>query len=348
MAASADYFRAALTTSTSPTVPPLLSVIIPCLNEARHLSGVLDGLASQDFSDFEIVLVDGGSTDDTLLAARQWAAAHSHVAMRVIDNPHRHTPHGLNKGVLAAHGQIIARLDGHCRPAPDYLRRCLAVLNRPGAAVAGGVFTVRPDGPGRIAQAIALAVSTPLGAGDAAYRLGGGALREVDTVPFGCFRRQTWEVVGGYNEGLLANEDYEFYVRVRLGGGKVYLDPEITCEYVARPTFGALARQYWRYGWWKAQVVRRYPTSLRLRQAVPALWALISLALIMIAVIWPPARPAVAAVWTLYFLVVLAESLRCSKGDYAMWLLLAWAYLIIHFAWGWGAWIGCLSGRLRK
>ena len=130
------------------------------------------------------------------------------------------------------------------------------------AANVGGVWDIRPGGEGWVARSIAAAVAHRLGAGDAGYRAGARA-GEVDTVPFGAFDRRWLERVGAFNEELLTNEDYEYNYRLRQAGGMIWLDPSIRCVYFARPTLSALARQYWRYGFWKAHMLTRYPRSLR-------------------------------------------------------------------------------------
>jgi succinoglycan biosynthesis protein ExoA len=327
---------------------PPVSVVIPCLNEAARLGALLDSLAAQDDPDFEIILVDGGSRDGTLAVAQRWLAEHPAVRLRLLHNPARHIPHALNLGIAAAQGEVIVRLDAHARPSRDYVRQCLAVLAENGAAVVGGAWTVRPGAAGRMALAIALAVSSPLGAGDARYRLAGRAgAGEVDTVPFGCFRRETWVSVNGYNEALLTNEDYEFNLRVRRQGGRVFFDARIRCDYFARPTLSGLAKQYWRYGWWKAQTLKRYPRSLRLRQALPLLWSFGGLALLPLALAGPVAAGVALAAWGGYLGAVSAGAAQQAwrDRDAGLWPGVAAAYVGIHFAWGLGAWTGLVMQR---
>lgn len=324
-----------------------LSVVIPCRNEARYLPGLLDALAAQTHRPDEIVIVDGNSTDGTPAVAQAWAAAHPGLALQVVANPHQHIPHALNLGIAAARGQLIARLDGHARPAPDYLARCRAALSETGAALVGGAWDVQPGAAGVIAQAIALAVSSRLGAGDARYRLAGAAAGAVDTVPFGCFPRLLWQTLGGYDETLLTNEDYEFAARVRAGGGVVWFDPAIRCTYFARPAFGALAAQYWRYGWWKAQMLKRHPRSLRGRQAAPALWAAVGLGGWLLAGWWPPLGWGLGGLWLIYLGLVVGQAVDLARGRPAalrLTLALVAAYGLIHFGWGLGVWAGAVGG----
>jgi glycosyltransferase involved in cell wall biosynthesis len=321
-----------------------VSVVIPCLNEARSLRRVLESLAAQTSPPTEIIVVDGGSTDGSVATAHAWAQTHSDFQLRLLCNPAGHIPHALNIGISAAHGEIIVRLDGHSFPAPDYIERCLCALSESGSAMVGGAWEIEPGANTLIAKAIALAVSSPFGAGDAAYRLNVEAPREVETVPFGCFKKQLWEKLGGYNETLLTNEDYEFAERVRTSGGRIWLDPRIRCRYSARATLSGLARQYWRYGWWKAQMLRRYPRSLRWRQAVPMIWSGMAVLLTLGAFVWPPLAWPCGLAWLAYLGALLTFTARAAQTRWRLWLPLLAAFVTIHFAWGWGAWAGALSG----
>lgn len=331
---------------------PRVSIIIPCRNEAAHIEQLLEALARQDFKDFEILIAEGGSTDSTPALVKRYAIAHPDLSIRLIHNSAGTIPAGLNGGIQAAVGEVIVRLDGHSRPAPDYLSRCLEALQNSGETVVGGAWNVQAGAPSVIAEAIAGAVSSRLGAGDALYRLSSATQAcEVDTVPFGCFYRRTWEQLGGYNEALLSNEDYEFNRRARLSGGRIYFDPQIRCDYFARASFPELAQQYARYGWWKAQMLKRDPGSLRLRQAVPIGWTGGSLFAGMLAGLIPSLHLAGLLLWSIYFTVLLlgagSVTLHRRQGV-RFWFALVVAYLVIHYSWGLGAWWGLLPGhRLR-
>jgi len=231
------------------------------------------------------------------------------------------------------------------------LSRCLAALAESGAKVVGGAWDIRPGAPGLVAQAIALAVSSRLGAGDALYRLKlASRPQDVDTVPFGCFRRETWCAVGGYNESLPVNEDYEFNFRVRLQGGRVYFDPRIRCDYFSRPTLAHLVRQYWRYGWWKAVMLKQHPRSLRPRQALPLAWAGGGLMLLAWSILWPALQPVALLLWGIYLLSVLGYSgwLAWRQNNLGLVPAMAAAFVVVHFSWGLGAWAGLAFGKGQR
>lgn len=318
-----------------------VSVIIPCLNEAARIGGLLDGIRSQDSPVFEVVIVDTGSTDGTPEVVARYQRRWPELTLRRLAHPGASIAEAVNKGIQAAGGAIIVRLDGHSRPAPDYVRRALDALGVPGTAVVGGVWDTAPGGDTRIAQAIAMAVAHPVGAGDAAYRTVGGTdggRRRVDTVPFGCFHKTTWTALGGFNQALRTNEDYEFNYRARLSGGAVVLDPAIRCTYFARHTLAGLARQYLRYGWWKAQMLKRHPRSLRWRQVVPAALVPTFGALAVAGFLWPAGRFLLGGVVLAYAAVLLAAAGHLAHGRRGWDLLgaLVAAFATVHVTWSFG------------
>ena len=189
--------------------------------------------------------------------------------MKVVANPAGSTPAGLNAALAASSGTVVVRCDAHAELPPGYLARVVATLERTGAANVGGRQV--PTGETFWERAVALAMSTPLGAGDARYRLGGEE-GPTDTVYLGAFRREALEAAGGFDESLHRNQDYELNWRLRQAGGTVWFDPELAVSYRPRGSLGRLARQYFDYGRWKRVVLRRHPSSLRLRQlAAPLL-----------------------------------------------------------------------------
>ncbi len=325
---------------------PTVSVVVPCLNEAATIERLLDGIAAQTEPPLEVIVVDGGSTDGTLGAIQVFERRHPALGVRIISAPGASIPAALNTGIRAAQGDIIVRLDAHACPHPEYLGRLVRALEATGVGVAGGRWAIEPGGPSAIARATALAVQHPLGAGDAAYRRGETAVGsdlgpvDVDTVPFGCFAKRTWAELGGFAEALATNEDYEFNYRVRRSGRRVVLDPGAVCVYTARATLRALARQYFRYGWWKVAMLERHPRSLKLRQAIPLAFGLtfagLGLLSLLMGGLFLAGLVAVAAVYA-SVVVATAAAIAWRQGDGKLFLALLVVFPTIHFAWAAGA-----------
>lgn len=315
-----------------------VSIVIPCYNEEARIGGLLEAIVGQDFpaEDMEIVVADGISTDRTREVVEEFSARHPGLLLRLILNQKQSIPSAVNAAVAEASGEIIVRLDGHSRPYPDYVARCVADLAAGLGDSIGGVWEIRPGADGSIAAAIAAAAAHPLGVGDALYRHASKAAC-VDTVPFGAFSRDLFERLGGFDETLLTNEDYEFNARIRRSGGRIWLDPQIRSIYYARETLGALARQYWRYGFWKYRMLRRYPSTLRWRQALPPVFVL---SLVLGALFsWVPVMGYLLLAEVVFYLIALLAAgilaaLRNRRPSLAVGLPLAIACM--HIPWGAG------------
>ena len=246
---------------------PAVSVILPARDAEATLPLALESVLAQDYGgEIEAIVADGSETSATEELVRR-----RFPGVRIVANRERGIAAGLNRALGAARHPVIARCDARAVLPAGYLARAVATLQRTGAANVGG--RVRPVGTTAFGRAVALATSSPLGAGDARYRIGG---REgpVDTVFPGVFRRDALEAAGGFDETLARNEDYELNWRLRERGGTVWFDPALAVAYRPRASVAALARQYYDYGRWKRAVLARHPRSLRLRQlAAPLLLA---------------------------------------------------------------------------
>lgn len=317
-------------------MPPTVSIIVPCYNEQATIRKLLEAVYTQTYprQEVEVVIADGLSTDRTRQEIAAFQRDHSDANVRLVENPQRNIPAGLNRAIAEARGEFILRLDAHSIPYPDYVSRCVEALNAGLGDNVGGIWEIRPGGEGWQARAIAAAAAHPLGVGDARYRVGGAA-QLVDTVPFGAFRRSLVERIGLFDERLLTNEDYEFNARLRRAGGRVWLDPAIRCTYFARPNLGELARQYWRYGYWKARMLMRYPASFRWRQLAGAF--VLSIPVLAALGLWFGWALALLAAELLAYGLVLAfcglqASLRMRDARMLPGFPLAIAAM--HFSWG--------------
>jgi len=316
---------------------PEVSIIIPCLNEYRTIKGLLQAVYEQSYprQQMEVVIADGLSTDGTREQIADFAQEHPDLPIQVVDNPTRVIPAGLNRALQAARGEFIVRLDAHSQPRRDYVERVVAALKAGKGDNVGGVWDIQPGGESWIARAIAVAAAHPLGVGDAHYRYTASA-READTVPFGGFRRALVDELGGFDETLLTNEDYEFNVRIRRFGGRIWLDPAIRSTYYARANLSALARQYWRYGFWKAHMLRRYLDTLRWRQAIPPAFVLSLILLGLLSWASPLFGLVLLAEVVSYALILLAAGLQSALAGRDATLLLGvpLAMATMHLSWG--------------
>jgi glycosyltransferase involved in cell wall biosynthesis len=244
---------------------PGVSVVLPVLNEQRHLAAAVASVLAQDYpGPLEVVLALGPSTDRTDAVAADLAAADRRV--HTVANPTGRTPNGLNAAIAASRYPIVARVDGHSELPRDYLRTAVNLLDRTGADNVGGLMWA--EGVTDVEKAIARAMTSKLGVGNARFHVGGEE-GPADTVYLGVFRRTALERVGGYDETFARAQDWEMNFRIRESGGQVWFSPAMRVAYRPRPSLRALGRQYFHYGRWRREVMRRHPESVNLRYLAP-------------------------------------------------------------------------------
>jgi succinoglycan biosynthesis protein ExoA len=326
---------------------PLVSIIIPCYNEEKTILQLLSAVLGQTYphAQMELVIADGMSTDKTRDRITAFQQQHADLNILVVDNVVRNIPSALNQAIRASTGEIIVRLDAHSMPIPEYVERCVAALLAGRGDNVGGVWEIHPGAETWIAESISFAAAHPLGVGDAMYRLKAGE-GAVDTVPFGSFKRSLIEKIGLFDETLLANEDYEFNTRVRESGGVVWLDPSIRSIYFARSSLAALGAQYWRYGFWKWRMLKRYPHTVRWRQALPPVFALSLIVLSVLSLVHAPFFYLLAAQVLMYFSVLFLAGMKLAMERSRVQLVLGLPLAIatMHVTWGTGfLWSGTSS-----
>lgn len=323
--------------STDPL--PTVTVIMPVRNEEAYISRSLGSVLAQDYpaERLEILVVDGMSDDGTRDYVRKEMA--SRPRLRLIDNPARIVPPGLNLGIRQATGEIIVRVDGHCEIAPDYVSRCVEHLLNDGVDAVGG--PIETIGETDEAQAIALAMSSWFGVGGSAFRTIKDRPMLVETVAFPAYTRETLQRLGPFDEEMVRNQDDEYNYRLLKAGGKVLLSPDITSRYYSRSSLRSLWRQYYQYGYWKVRVMQKHPRQMRWRQFVPAaLVATLALAAAL-GLFFQPFRLLLALVVAAYLAADLLASL--SLGRQHGWRLVPRLLLIhpiLHLSYGLGFWAG--------
>jgi glycosyltransferase involved in cell wall biosynthesis len=326
---------------------PSVSIIIPCFNEQTTICKLLEAIYAQTFprNNLELIIADGMSTDGTRAQIADFANSHADLHIAVVDNTKRHISAGLNCALKETRGKFIIRLDAHSIPYPNYIERCVADLEAGLGQNVGGIWEIRPRTDTWVAQSIAFAAAHPLAVGDALYRHAEKSA-SVDTVPFGAFKRELLALVGFFDETLLTNEDYEFNARIRKSGGIVWLDPSIRSIYISRGTLSGLAKQYFRYGYWKWRMLRRYPSTLRLRQALPPLFVLSLLGLVIAGYFLSLFRVLLAVEMIVYILILFVVGLQIAlkHKNFSMFFGMPLAISFMHVSWGAGFLWSMISG----
>ncbi|MEW9527090.1 glycosyltransferase family 2 protein [Microbispora sp. NPDC049125] len=317
------------TSQTSTGDWPPVSVIMPVLNEERHLRDAVRQVLEQDYDGpLEVVLSVGPSQDRTQEVADAIAAEDPRVV--VVPNPTGRTPNALNAAIAASRNPIVARVDGHALLPPDYVRTAVETLEQTGADNVGGIMAA--EGVTPFEQAVACAMTSRIGVGNAAFHTGGQA-GPADTVYLGVFRREALDRVGGYDEHFLRAQDWEMNHRIRETGGLVWFQPRMRVSYRPRSTVKALAKQYFHYGRWRRVVARTHEGTINLRYlAPPAAVAAIVAGLVVSPFFWPGLLIPGA-----YVAGILAGSVLTGRSlPPAALLRLPVAYATMHMSWGTG------------
>lgn len=323
---------------TSPsTARPLISVVIPARNEEATIERAITPLLADPVkADVEVIVADGRSTDRTREVVLSLAARDPRV--RLVDNPAKVTPEGLNAAIRASRGDTIVRMDGHAEPEPGYLAACLAALRSSRAWNAGGrMVKVGASPAGRAASA---ATTSPFG-------IGGGRrfhlLEEpidVDSVWLGCWPRWVFEQIGLFDPEMIQDQDEELNQRILDAHGRIRFDPAIGATYVSRASWRGLLRQYYRYGLFKVRAIQKRPNLLRARHLVPAAY----LALVVgglaggLSIPWTAvAALGAISVWiaaAIWFGRTVAPEFGATVPEVVL------AYACLHVGYGTGMWVG--------
>ena len=292
----------------------LLSVIIPCRDEVLYIADCLDSLVSCQFQigKYEIIVVDGMSTDGTKEICKEYEEKYPDI-VKVVENPEKNTPLGMNLGIKSASSEFIIILGAHTKYPDDFLEKNVTGLLNSGADAYGGIIHITTDHTSTIAKALALANSHFFSVGNVYYRIGSKELREVDTVAFGCYRKSVFNTIGYFNEKLKRGQDREFNARLRQNGGRIILDPSIESFYSVRSTFFSYMKWIGLSGYWLFYGSRFTSTRMKSwRNYVPLIFFLYNISFFCILFFQPAIAIIISFPLFIYFLMALFFSIKVS------------------------------------
>ena len=319
---------------------PYISVILPVRNEERYIQACVASIFSQDYpvDKMEVIFVDGCSEDRTVELLEEMKMEHPQIV--VLHNPNRTVPYAMNIGIRYCSAPVIVRLDAHAEYPEDYIRLSVETLLTKDCDNAGGVFETR--GRGFMGEAIAEMLKTPLGVGNATYRL---TTEDgyVDTVPFGCWRKELIDRIGGFDERMTRNQDNELNHRIRKSGGKVYLNHKIRVLYYCRDTIKSIMRMGYMNGKWNVITMTLVPGSMGVRHFVPLAFVLSTIGLLLLTLLTQSwlFGGLLACEWGAYLLLDFFYSYTIAKEKGMKFLPVEIIlYPAFHFAYGTGSLVG--------
>ena len=327
-----------------------VTVICPVYNEEKFIEKCFNSILKQDYphDNIELFFVDGRSTDNTREIINRLSNEYGFV--KLLDNPFKVVPHALNIGIKQSKGEVIIRIDGHCEYPQNYISTLVRFLYELEADNVGAlVNTLSVDHKAK-SKAIACAISHWFGVGNSYFRIGINNVREVDTVPFGCFKREVFDKIGLFDEDLIRNQDDEFNARIINNGGKIFIIPELVIDYHARDTIGKVFKMYFQYGLFKPLVNKKLGKPATIRQFVPVLFVFTLLSGILLSFFSNIFFVLLLLFLSVYLIVSLFVSLNLAIQNKRIGLLLylPLIFFVIHFSYGFGYFKGLYNLVFKK
>ncbi len=317
---------------------PFISVIIPVYNEEKYIKDCLDSVFSTDYPAdlFEVIVIDGNSKDKTI------EIVSSYKKVRLFSNPKKIVPISMNLGIKNAIGEYIIRLDAHAAYPVNYFSALIQNSQHLNADNVGAIWKTDVKNKTPTSLAIKEVLSNKYGVGNALFRIGVDKITEVDTVPFGCYRKDVFSRFGFYDERLVRNQDIELNKRIKAQGGKIYLIPDIYCTYYARETYSALMKNNYNNGLWNIMTVHYTKSwnSLSPRHFIPLAFVsaiLLSLILPLISLKLICVPITIIFIYLFCLSIIYVSKLRKRNLDY---IELLKAFISLHFSYGIGSLVG--------
>jgi len=325
------------------SVLPFVTVVVPVRNEEGSIAASLRAVLEQDYpaNRLEVIVADGMSEDRTrdVVTSTVALAGPDAPQVTIVDNAERTAPAGLNAAMEVANGQVIIRIDGHCRVQSDYVSRCVRLLEQTGAENVGGAQV--GVGHGIVGRAIARATSSPFGVGNARFRYATHA-GWVDTVYLGAWPREVFDRIGGFDEELVRNQDDEHNFRILQAGGGIWFDPALRTRYEVRASLPTLWGQYFGYGLYKVRVIQKRRAVASWRHIVPAAFVVALTGTVVVGALTRTPK-LILVVVVPYLTVNAAASVHAARGEPGELAVLPLAFATLHLGYG----SGFLAGLWR-
>jgi succinoglycan biosynthesis protein ExoA len=302
-----------------------VSIVVPCRNEEKFILGFLQNLSDQKTNfTYEVIIADGISTDATRAIVGNFSKSHT-LIVKIVDNSAGSIPSGLNIAVRNSVGKFIVRLDVHCSITETYIQDIVTKLDKD-YFIVGPTIQYLSTQTSKTAQTIVSVLNSFLGNGGTPSRNKINKPRTVYHAVMSSYRREVFEAIGGYDENLYSNEDFEFDFRATLKGYKVTALPQPTYFAYARDSVFQFWQQRFRYGFWKTQVLKLHPQSIHLRQLVPFLFFITVLFSLFIV-------PRFAFFLILLYFTVVFISFYRDRNKFETFFLYFIIMFVNHFAW---------------
>jgi cellulose synthase/poly-beta-1,6-N-acetylglucosamine synthase-like glycosyltransferase len=315
-----------------------VSIIIPCRNEEKFIAKCLDSVINNDYpkENLEILVIDGMSEDRTKQVVDEYIRQYPFI--RLLDNPKRIAPSALNIGIENAKGKVIMRMDAHATYEKDYISKCVSYMEKYEADNVGGRMITISGNNALVGKAIILALSHRFGVGNSYFRIGSKEPKFVDTVPFGCYKKEVFEKIGLFNENLIRNQDIEFNLRLKKAGGKILLAPDIVSYYYARSDLKSLFMQNFKNGLWVIYSNRFAKAPFSWRHLIPYVFVSSLIGCLFLSIFWNPFLYIFLTIILAYLTANIYFSLNISlRNGIKLFPFIVISFFVLHFSYGFGS-----------
>ncbi len=318
-----------------------ISIIIPCRNEEKYIERCLDSVLRNNYPKecIEVFVIDGQSTDATREMINRYTKTNGFIYL--MNNSKLTVPYAMNLGIKESSGDYIIRIDSHTEIPDNYFSELIEWSKKLDADNIGVVCITDVKNKNPKSNSIKKVLGSKLGVGNSYFRTGIKEIKEVDTVPFGCYKRNIFEKIGLYNTRLTRNQDIELNKRLKNSNGKIFLIPNLFCKYFARENFSDIGKNNFGNGFWNVLTVyiTKNLSSISVRHFVPLIF-IFSLIIPLILILWYPYIGLISVfILILYSLVTISISVKLKDRDSKFYFIL-WTFVTLHFSYGFGSLIG--------
>jgi succinoglycan biosynthesis protein ExoA len=334
---------------------PFVSIIMPIRNESTFIEDCLNAILSQNYPEkkFEVIVVDGLSDDGTTDILRRFKEKYNKI--KIFKNDKKIVSTALNIGISKSIGDIIVRIDGHTIIKKDFISKNIELLNKHEEAwIVGGPIIHK--GKNSFSKALALTMSSSFGVGNANHRKSDYEGYAEGAV-FPAIRKFVFSKVGLFDEHFVRNQDDEFNYRVILNGGKIFISPSVSHSYFVRDSASKLFKQYFQYGFWKIEIIKKHRSTISIRHLIPLFFVIYLKGLVFLLFVTINLGAIILSLVPLltYLVLVVFHILVTLKNTkaFSIGLLSGYCAIIMHIAYGVGTFAGIfpkifLNSKLNK
>lgn len=318
----------------------ICSIIIAARNEEDFIGDCIETLENQELDRemYEVIVIDGLSQDNTADIIVEKQKSYSNIFL--FSNPRKIAPCAFNIGIKNSRGKYVFIVGAHAEYPPDFITKSLESIESSNADCVGGREV--DVGKSRLGKTYAAVRNTAFGGGLSPYRYS-DKKQYVQSVAFGCYKKEALIRAGGFDENLIRNQDNDLNKRIIQSGGEILFDPGIRFYYYARDSLKGISRQLFEYGYWEAKLIKRRKSQLSIITLIPAIFVLYTLFALLFFVLNGSAFP-LCLEFIPYLGLFVFFAVKAIIPKRLNVLIALFLYLLIHFSIG----LGFIAGLIYK